>query len=72
MKVIYDKIFLKHNNDSHIENKNRLSLFLSELTEKEIIKPKNGEQYLSLCHSEEYVDYIKNLKGKGMLTLERC
>ncbi len=68
MKIIYGEVFLKHDNPFHVENKRRLKLVLENLDEFEVIEPVDGEQYLKLCHSKEYVERIRSLRGKGMLT----
>lgn len=60
MNLIYNKIFLKHETNNHLENKKRLEVF-GDLPETEI---KNGEQYLKLVHSEKYIEYIKELSQK--------
>ena len=67
MKIIYDEIFLKHSNEQHVEKKDRLKLLLPELENYKVIKPTNGEDYLSLAHSNQYIELIKNLEGEGFL-----
>jgi acetoin utilization deacetylase AcuC-like enzyme len=67
MKVIFDEVYLEHDNPLHIENAGRLSLILEELSSKDFIKPENGEKSLSLCHSADYVSRIRKLKGSGFI-----
>ncbi len=59
MEIIYNKIFLEHDTGDLPENKKRLGAF-SGLEEQEII---NGEEYLSLIHSRDYINSIKNRIG---------
>ncbi len=68
LKVIFGPVFLEHDNPAHPENKGRLSLILEELGEWDVVDPEDGEQYLGLCHSEEYVQRIRSLAGSGFLT----
>lgn len=56
MKIIYNKIFLKHETGNLPENKKRLEAF-SGLKERGVI---NGEKYLELVHSKDYINSIKN------------
>jgi acetoin utilization deacetylase AcuC-like enzyme len=55
MKIIYNKIFLEHDTGMHPENKKRLEAF-DNLEETEII---NGEEFLTLVHTQEYIDHVK-------------
>ncbi len=57
MKLLYNKIFLEHDTGMHPENQKRLES-LGDLPETEI---ENGEEYLKLIHTEEYIQKIKNL-----------
>jgi len=69
MHIIYNKIFLEHDVGDHPENKKRLEVF-SDLKEQKII---NGEKYLELVHSKEYISCVKNQdqdKLKKFLDLE--
>lgn len=65
MQLIYNSIFLEHDTGTHPENKSRL-LSLGELPETEI---ENGEKYLSLVHTPEYIEKVKAIciEGGGML-----
>ncbi|MEA2096271.1 MAG: histone deacetylase, partial [Candidatus Cloacimonadota bacterium] len=55
MKLIYNPVFLEHDTGMHPENKKRLSS-LGELPVTEI---ENGEKYLELVHTPEYIKKIK-------------
>lgn len=59
MKIIYNKIFWEHDTGDLPENKKRLGAF-SDLEEQKII---NGERYLNLIHSRDYINSIKNRVG---------
>jgi len=61
MKLIYNPVFLKHDTGMHPENMKRLSA-LGELPVTEI---ENGEQYLELVHTAEYIKKIKDLSFSG-------
>ena len=70
--IVYDPIFLKHDQSGHPENANRLHSIISRLTEKklleqtELIKSRIADvDELSLCHNKEYVDYVKEFSKKG-------
>jgi len=64
MKLIYNKIFLEHDTGVHPENADRLRA-LGKLEETEIF---SGEKYLSLVHTDEYVEKVKQacLSGQPM------
>jgi acetoin utilization deacetylase AcuC-like enzyme len=55
MKKIYNKIFLEHDTGMHPENKKRLES-LGPLPDTEI---ESGEKYLTLFHTQEYIDLVK-------------
>jgi len=57
MKLIYNKIFLEHDTGMHPENKKRLES-LGKLPETEI---ENGEKYLGLVHTQDYVKHVKDI-----------
>ncbi len=61
MKLIYNPVFLKHDTGMHPENKKRLS----SLGELPVTKLENGEKYLELVHTPEYIKRIKDLSAKG-------
>ncbi len=56
MKIIYNSIFLEHDTGMHPENKKRLESF-GNLSEIDIL---DGEKYLSLVHSKEYIQKVKD------------
>ena len=62
MKVIYNKIFLDHDTGMHPENKKRLEA-LEPLEESEII---DGEPYLQLIHTGEYIQKVKDTCQQGL------
>jgi len=55
MKLIYNPVFLEHDTGMHPENKKRLS----SLQNLPVTELENGEQYLELIHTKEYIDKIK-------------
>lgn len=55
MKLIYNKIFLQHDTGMHPENKKRLES-LGKLPETKI---ENGEKYLGLVHTKDYINLVK-------------
>lgn len=62
MKLIFNKIFLEHNTGMHPENKERLKFFYDTLqTEIE-----NGEKYLHLVHTKEYIELVKKASEKEL------
>src|SRR6185436_9100755 len=56
MELIYNKIFLQHENGAHPENKNRL-LSLGDLKETKL---SDGIQYVELVHTKEYIERVRN------------
>ncbi|MDA3813804.1 MAG: histone deacetylase [Candidatus Cloacimonetes bacterium] len=54
-------MFLKHDTGMHPENIKRLS----SLGEIPVTKLENGEKYLELVHTPEYIKRIKDLSNKG-------
>ena len=61
MKLIYNSIFLEHDTGMHPENKKRLTS-LGQLPETKI---ENGEKFLPLFHSQEYINRIKEACSIG-------
>ena len=61
MELIYNPFFLKHDTGMHPENIKRLTS-LGELPVTEIV---NGEKYLELVHSPEYIKKIKDMSETG-------
>jgi len=55
MKVLFHKQFLEHNIDSDAEGAYRILPFADSYEAEEF----DGEPYLSLVHSERYIEYIK-------------
>lgn len=55
MRVLFNKIFFSHNFESQFEGPYRLKNYVNHHTNDEI----NGEEYLSLVHSDEYIQNIK-------------
>jgi len=62
MKLIYNKIFLEHDTGNHPENKERLKYFY-DLKDSEI---KNGEEFIELVHSKDYINQIKECSSNGI------
>lgn len=62
MKLIYNKIFLEHETGDHPENPDRLRYF-GNSPETAI---KNGEEFLTLAHAQDYIDKVKIAYDKGM------
>ena len=61
MELIYNPIFLRHDTGMHPENIKRLTS-LGGLPVTEIV---NGEKYLELVHSPEYIKKIKDMSESG-------
>jgi acetoin utilization deacetylase AcuC-like enzyme len=61
MDIISNKIFLQHETGAHPESKKRLEVFAG-LPETEI---ENGEPYLGLVHTPEYISYVKQFVREG-------
>lgn len=59
MKFIYNPVFLKHDLPFHPENPKRLSTF-HDLEITEISEISGGEKYLSLYHTSEYIEHVRN------------
>ena len=57
MEIIYNKVFLEHDTGMHPENKKRL-LCMGDLKETKITT--NGEQFLELFHTKEYIKHVKD------------
>jgi acetoin utilization deacetylase AcuC-like enzyme len=63
MEIIYNKVFLEHDTGMHPENKKRL-LCMGDLKETKITT--NGEQFLELFHTREYIKHVKDSCKKGL------
>ena len=56
MRVLYNRKFLKHNKDSQAEGGYRLADFSEHYEDDDC----NGEEYISLIHTEKYKEQIRN------------
>ena len=70
--IVYDPIFLKHDQPGHPENAKRLESIIKGLEEKSLLeKVKKLEtrqaaiEEITLCHSKDYVEYVKEFCEKG-------
>ncbi len=70
--IVFDPIFLKHNQPSHPENAKRLEFIIGGLKEKGLlselkrIESRQAEiDELAICHTKEYVEYVKEYCEKG-------
>ena len=70
--IIFDSIFLKHDQPGHPENAKRLESIIVGLKEKGLLeKVKKLEtrqaaiEEITLCHSQDYVEYVKEFCEKG-------
>jgi acetoin utilization deacetylase AcuC-like enzyme len=59
MDTYFDPIFLKHDTGLHPESADRFSLLLESLDKSHIKKPQNGEGFLELAHTPEYVEQVE-------------
>jgi len=65
MDIFFDPIFLKHDTGAHPENASRLNLILDSVDKSKIKKPQDGEKYLKLAHTSEYIEQVKDACEKG-------
>lgn len=74
--IAFDSVFLKHDQHGHPENAKRLESIATLLQKAELydkfhtITPRPAEtKEISICHSEEYVEYVKSIceKSSGYL-----
>ena len=70
--ILYDKIFLKHDQAGHPESRKRLESILAELNSSgllektELLKPRSATlEELKLCHPEEYINNVWSFCTKG-------
>lgn len=70
--IIYDPVFLKHNQPGHPENAYRLESILTGLRKKNLflnlenIESRSAEvDEISTCHTKEYINFVKEFCGKG-------
>jgi acetoin utilization deacetylase AcuC-like enzyme len=61
MKALFHKKFLEHNIDSDSEGAYRLLSYMDAYEAPHVI----GEPYISLVHSERYINYIREACGNG-------
>lgn len=62
MKLLYNRICLRHDTGMHPENKKRLEVF-SDIPETEF---PNGEQYLELVHDPAYINQVREAAHLGV------
>lgn len=70
--LVYDKIFLEHDQQGHPENANRLKSIIDGLESKklfekvELVNPRLAdEEEISICHSINYIHQVKEFCEKG-------
>ncbi len=70
--IVYDKIFLSHDLPGHPENSKRLQAIITELNESglwdlttKLITRSATIDELKLCHSEKYINHVKNFCEDG-------
>ena len=70
--LVFDQVFLKHNQPGHPENSKRLESILAGLKESNLfqmleqIKSRSAEfEEINYCHNEDYIKYVKNFCEKG-------
>ena len=70
--IVYDKIFLEHDQQGHPENANRLKAIIDGLEGKKLFEKVEllnsriaDEEEISLCHSIDYIHQIKEFCEKG-------
>jgi acetoin utilization deacetylase AcuC-like enzyme len=70
--IVYDDIFLKHDYPGHPENANRLKSIITGLTQQNLLGKTitiesrlAGMEEIAICHSKEYIRYVKEFCGKG-------
>lgn len=69
--IVFDPVFLKHNQPGHPENAKRLESILSCLEEnglfekfKQLNSRKADIDEITLCHSEKYVNFVRDFSEK--------
>ena len=70
--IVFDPIFLKHNQSGHPENAKRLEAIISALKEKglyekvKIIESRSAKiDEIAVCHTKEYVKYVEEFCEQG-------
>ena len=56
MRILFNKKFLDHNNDSHFEGSYRLKEFTDHYTQDDF----NGKKFITLVHTESYLKKIQD------------
>ena len=68
MRIVFNEIFLKHNEGSDFEGPYRIKGFLND--PEVFVKKINGEKYLELVHSKRYVQEIKKASQESGVIAE--
>ena len=70
--IVFDPVFLKHDQPGHPENAKRLESIISRLKEKGLLDKVNQLKSrlaeideIEVCHTKEYVEYVKEYCEKG-------
>jgi acetoin utilization deacetylase AcuC-like enzyme len=70
--IVFDPVFLKHNQPGHPENAKRLESIIAGLEEnglfeklKQLNSRKADIDEITLCHSEKYVNFVRDFSEKG-------
>ena len=70
--IVFDPVFLMHNQTGHPENAKRLESIISRLKEKSLIdkvrqiKSRLADiDEIAICHKKEYIEYVKGFCEKG-------
>lgn len=70
--IVFDPVFLMHDQSGHPENAKRLESIISRLKEKSVIdkvtqlKSRLAEiDEIAICHTKEYVEYVKTFCEEG-------
>ena len=61
MELLYHPISMEHDTGMHPENPKRLEVF-AKLPQTEFI---NGEEFLPLVHSREYIEKVRHASNVG-------
>ncbi len=67
MDVFFDPVFFSHDTGLHPENAGRLELLLDALEADGIAvkKPRDGEKYLTLAHTPDYIQHVQMICKLG-------
>jgi acetoin utilization deacetylase AcuC-like enzyme len=70
--IVFDSVFLKHDQYGHPENSKRLESILNELEKIDLLnkvsqlKSRSAEtDELKICHSKEYIEYVREFCENG-------